>query len=327
MPAKTVGYIGLGSAGYHLAAAVAKAGYQMVVDDVDPVRVRKFLAEFPGSMAGQATSDAFKNVDVLVTMLPNGHVVRDVLLGEKGIASQLKPGTVVVDTSSSSPYHTQELGEELKRHGFELIDSPVTQNHMRAIRYAAVTLMIGYDSEEAYQTALPVLQAMSKYTFVMGKLGSGHAMKTLNNYISVGSILALCDALMAGQKFGLDPKTMIDVLNVGTGRNFSTANAFRNEVLSRRFDSGYQLSLLVKDTKIAKEVIEVGGVKSGLPALALEYLSDALNYVGPGAGHEECIKRWEHMTGMELKKYPQPTERVVPDPGGPGEVIIKEDSS
>lgn len=141
-------------------------------------------------------------------------------------------GTVVIDTSSSSPYDTRQCGAELKQHGLELIDAPVTQEQMHAIKHAAVTLMIGHDSDKAYQTALPVLQAMSQYVFVMGKLGAGHAMKTLNNYVSVGSILALCDALVAGQNFGLDPKTMIDVLNVGTGRNFSTANAFREEVSS-----------------------------------------------------------------------------------------------
>jgi 3-hydroxyisobutyrate dehydrogenase-like beta-hydroxyacid dehydrogenase len=143
-----------------------------------------------------------------------------------------RTGTVVIDTSSSSPYDTRELGADLLQlhHKIDLIDAPVTQNYLHAIRHAAITLMIGYDSQAAYETASPVLQAMSKYTFVMGQLGAGHAMKTLNNYVSVGSILALCDALVAGQKFGLDPRTMIDVLNVGTGRNFSTANSFRSEV-------------------------------------------------------------------------------------------------
>jgi 3-hydroxyisobutyrate dehydrogenase-like beta-hydroxyacid dehydrogenase len=77
---------------------------------------------------------------------------------------------------------------------------------------------------------MPVLKAMSKYVFVMGELGAGHAMKALNNYVSVGSIIALCDALVAGQKFGLDPGKMVDVLNVGTGRNFSTAYSMRDEV-------------------------------------------------------------------------------------------------
>jgi 3-hydroxyisobutyrate dehydrogenase-like beta-hydroxyacid dehydrogenase len=90
MPAKSVGYIGLGNAGYYLAAGVAKAGFQMVVDDADQERVQKFVNEFHGTQS--SGDDGFKDVDVLVTMLPNGQVVRDVLLGEKGIAKQLKPG-------------------------------------------------------------------------------------------------------------------------------------------------------------------------------------------------------------------------------------------
>jgi 3-hydroxyisobutyrate dehydrogenase-like beta-hydroxyacid dehydrogenase len=90
--------------------------------------------------------------------------------------------------------------------------------------------MLGCDSPEAIDRAMPLFKAMGKYIFPMGTSGSGHAMKTLNNYVSVGSIIALCDSLVAGQKFGLDPATMIDVLNVGTGRNFSTAYSMRDEV-------------------------------------------------------------------------------------------------
>lgn len=93
MTAKTVGYIGLGNAGFYLAGAVAKAGFRLVVDDSDPQRVTQFVNDFPGSKAGRATKDGFKDVDVLVTMLPNGKVVRDVLLGADGIAKQLNHGT------------------------------------------------------------------------------------------------------------------------------------------------------------------------------------------------------------------------------------------
>lgn len=92
MAAKTVGYIGLGNAGFYLAGAVAKAGFHLVVDDSDAQRVTQFVNSFPGSKAGRTTRDGFKDVDVLVTMLPNGKVVRDVLLGDDGIAKQLKHG-------------------------------------------------------------------------------------------------------------------------------------------------------------------------------------------------------------------------------------------
>lgn len=92
---------------------------------------------------------------------------------------------------------------------------------------------------------------------------------------------------------------MIDVLNVGTGVNFSTAYSMRS---LKSFDTGYQLELLVKDVKIAKEVIESSGLDTGLPDLAFKYLQDSLALVERGACHTECIKSWEKRAGVEIKK-------------------------
>jgi len=294
-----------------MAANLPKAGFKLVVRDVDPEREKKFVKEFPDAKIAGEGEGAFKDVDVLITMLPHGKVVQEVLLGEQGVAKGLKPGTVVVDTSSSSPFDTMKLGKELKKLEIDLVDSPITQTHLHAIEEAGATLMIGSDSEAAIEKALPVLKGMSKYTFVMGKLGSGHAMKTLNNYVSVGSIIALNDALVSGQKFGLDPQTMIDVLNVGTGRNFSTAYSHREEGLTRRYQTGYQLGLLVKDVKIAKEVIESTGFQTGLPDLSLEYLQHAQKLVEPDACHTESLKGWEERAGVQLKTSPVHTNGAV----------------
>lgn len=159
--------------------------------------------------------------------------------------------------------------------------------------------MVGSSSPEALQKVLPVLKDMSSHVFPMGPLGSGHTMKTLNNYVSVGSIIALCDALVTGQKLGLDPQTMIDVMNVGTGVNFSTLFSMKN---LKSYDSGYQLELLVKDVKIAKEVIEQSGFHTDLPKLALGYLEDSLKLVDKGACHSECLRSWEKRANVEIKK-------------------------
>jgi 3-hydroxyisobutyrate dehydrogenase-like beta-hydroxyacid dehydrogenase len=153
--------------------------------------------------------------------------VREVLLGSNGIASALKPGTIVVDTSSSSPFDTQALGKELASHGVQLIDSPIIQTYMHATDGGKSTLMDGSDSDEAYETVEPILKTMAAYIFHIGPLGAGHAMKTLNNYIMASSICALSDPLVTGQKFGLDPQEMIGALNVGTGVCFPTPDTFR----------------------------------------------------------------------------------------------------
>lgn len=311
--AVTVGYIGLGHAGYPMAACLAKKGYKLVVHDANPAARLKFVDEYPNCtlalLPGADDDDdkarplAFEACSILITMLPNGKVVRDVLLGEKGgVAKHLQPGTVVVDTSSSSPFDTRSLGADLARdYSIALIDAPITQSALHAIDTGGATLMIGADDNSALQKVLPVLRDMSAHVFVMGGLGAGHTMKTLNNYVSVGSILALCDALVAGRRLGLDPQTMVDVMNVGTGANFSTRYAMREP--GESVDSGYQLALLVKDVKIAKEVIEKGaGFETELPGLAVRYLEEALGMVEEGACHSECIRAWEQRAGVEVKK-------------------------
>ncbi|KUJ11341.1 2-hydroxy-3-oxopropionate reductase [Mollisia scopiformis] len=308
----TIGFIGLGNAGYHLAVNLPRAGFNLVVRDADPSRAQTFVDENPKSVAaGEKDENAWKEVDVLITMLPNGDIVREVLLGEAGVAKYLRPGTIAVDMSSSSPFDTEALNSKLKAMELPLIDAPITQTHLHAIRTGDATFMLGCDSPEVIERAMPVFKAMGKYVFPMGKSGAGHAMKTLNNYVSVGSIIALCDSLVAGQKFGLDPATMIDVLNVGTGRNFSTAYSMRDEGLTRRYQSGYQLALLIKDMKITKDVIKSTGFETGLPQLALSYLEDAIVGLEDSADHTECLKGWERRSGIELKKSAQPTESVV----------------
>lgn len=120
-------------------------------------------------------------------------------------------------------------------------------------------------------------------------------------YISAASIIALSDSLVAGTKFGLDPRKMIDVLNVGTGRNFSTTDSYRTDALSRRYNSGFQLALLIKDVGIAQEFFEREAFETRLPGLISGYLKDAMNALGrEDVDHTECLRAWEMRAGVKL---------------------------
>ncbi|CAN8105162.1 unnamed protein product [Discula destructiva] len=212
-----VGYIGLGNAGFSMASNIPKRGYKLIVHDADQTKADRAAKEWESTSASGGKPDAFAECQVIITMLPQGKIVREVLLGDRGsIAGALKPGTIVVDTSSSSPFDTKSLGEALAHRHLSLIDCPITQTYMHAADAGQSTAMVGSDSDEAFRKVKPALECMFSYIFHMGPLGSGHAMKTLNNYIMASSINALCDSLVAGQKFGLDPQQMIDVLIVGT---------------------------------------------------------------------------------------------------------------
>lgn len=220
-----VGYIGLGNAGFSMASNLPKAGYTLVVHDADSAKAERAAHEWKNTTASQGKAEAFSQCEVIVTMLPQGKIVREVLLGQQGIAKSLKPGTIIVDTSSSSPFDTKSLSKELAQHSLELVDSPITQTYMHATDAGESTLMVGSDSDAAFQKVEPILRTMAGYVFQMGPLGAGHAMKTLNNYIMASSLVALSDSLVTGQKFGLDPQKMIDCLNVGTGK-FRSPSSF-----------------------------------------------------------------------------------------------------
>ncbi|KAK3075878.1 hypothetical protein LTR53_000452 [Teratosphaeriaceae sp. CCFEE 6253] len=307
---KTVGYIGLGNAGFSMASNLPKAGYKLVVHDADAARAQRAASEWENTTASEGKGEAFADCDIVITMLPQGKIVREVLLGSQGIAKSLKPGTIVVDTSSSSPFDTISLGQDLAEQDVQLVDSPITQTYMHATDAGESTLLVGADSKEAFEKVKPVLQCMAGYIFHMGKLGNGHAMKTLNNYIMASSICALSDSLVAGQKYGLDPQTMIDSLNVGTGVCFPTLDTFRRDGITGRYNSGFGLALLVKDLGITREFMQHNEFETELPALTERYLGDALKEVKRDADHTACLVGWEKRAGVTLKR----TEKVADIP-------------
>ncbi len=316
-PIKTIGYIGLGNAGFSMASNLPKNGYHLVVHDQDMAKVQRAVSEWQNTTAG-ASSSSFSDCSVVITMVPQGKIVRDILLGASGIATSLRPGTVVVDTSSSSPFDTQSLSKELAGHQLHLIDAPITQTYMRATDDGRSTLMVGCDDPQHFDLVKPILQCMASYIFHMGPVGAGHAMKTLNNYIMASSICALSDSLVTGQKFGLNPQTMIDVLNVGTGVNFPTLDTFRRDGLTREFNSGFGLALLVKDLGITEDFMRYSDFETGLPGMLRGFLQHSMNVIGEERGkvadHTECIRGWEDRCGgVELKRTEKVTEIPTED--------------
>lgn len=299
---KTVGYIGLGNAGYSMASNLPKSGYTLIVHDSDTAKAQKAASSWPNTTASEGKAEPFADCEVIITMLPQGKIVREVLLGKDGIASALKPGTIVVDTSSSSPFDTQALGKELAEQKIQLIDAPITQTYMYATDAGESTLMVGSDSEEAYAKVEPILKCMASYIFHMGPLGAGHAMKTLNNYIMASSICALSDSLVTGRKFGLDPQKMVEVLNVGTGVCFPTLDTFRRDGLTGRYNSGFGLGLLVKDLGITQDFMKHNNFETGLPEMLRGYLKDSLDQVEPDADHTKALVGWEKRSGVKLNR-------------------------
>jgi 3-hydroxyisobutyrate dehydrogenase len=299
-PPSSVGFVGLGQQGAPMAANLLAAGYDLIVRDADPERERRFVAAH-GGRGCDGDPAALAEAGVLITMLPDGQAVRAALLGEDRIAARLRPGTIVVDTSSSDPYGTRELGGELADLGLVLLDSPVTRPEAVGEDTHRITFMVAGDDDEAIARVMPLLEAMAEQVFRAGRLGSGHAMKTLNNYVSAAGLAAALDAMVAGQRFGIDVETMLEVFNAGTARNFSTVNTLIDDAMSRRYGAGFQLALMVKDLRIASSLFERVDFDAPIPPLVRDQFAEALARLDDQrADLSRSLEDWEFRARVRL---------------------------
>ena len=294
--ALNVGFVGLGNMGWPMARNLARAGYRLTVRDADGARQLRFAAEHAARAADAPA--AFREVDAVVTMLPTGHIVREVML-EWGLAGALARGAIVIDMSSSAPTGTRELGRTLAANGVALVDAPVSGGVPKADA-GTLAIMIGSDDKAALERAWPLLDAMGKKLFLTGPLGSGHAMKALNNYVAAAGFTAAAEALIVGCKFGLDPAVMVEILNASTGRNFSTEYTMKEHVLPRQFATGFALGLLAKDVGIAADLVDAIGADAPVCRLLRELWADASTAMGGGVDHSVALRHWEQRNGVEL---------------------------
>jgi 3-hydroxyisobutyrate dehydrogenase len=287
-----VGFIGIGNMGWPMAANIAKAGHDLTVFDLDPERSARFAREH-NARAAANLAEVAQN-EVTVTMLPTGQIVRQVLLEQENgaFAKNLRPGALVIDMSSSEPVGTRELGKALDRNGAVLIDAPVSGAVPRA-KTGTLAIMIGGNDKAAIERAKPLLLAMGKQLFETGPLGTGHAMKALNNYIAAAGYTAVAEALLIGERFGLNQETMVDILNASTGRNFTTEVMVKEHVLGGKFATGFAVGLMAKDVKIAADLGEAVKLDAPLSRLIRERWAIARDRLGAAGDTSAAILSWK----------------------------------
>lgn len=294
-----IGFIGIGNMGWPMAANLVRAGFPVRVYDTASERAHSFVQQ-EGGAAASGLRDLAERSDAIITMLPNSAVVARVLEeGDDNIFAGLRPRTVVIEMSSGTPTATQRMAERVAALGGLLVDAPVSGGVLR-VRSGELAIMAGGDPA-AIDRVLPILQAMGSSVLRTGAVGSAHAMKALNNLVSAGGFLIGVEALLIGQRFGLDPAVMVDVLNASTGMNNSTQKKFKQFVLSRRFDSGFGLDLMVKDLSIALEVGREGGITTPFAALCRELWASAAAVLGAGADHTAMARFSEMLAGAETQ--------------------------
>jgi 3-hydroxyisobutyrate dehydrogenase len=264
--------------GTPMAANLARAGFE----------VRSFDRNGSGNRA--SAREAAQGADVLITMLPNGEIVREAVLDA---LPALSPGSVVIDMSSSDPLSTRALLPALRKNGVELVDAPVSGAVAKA-KDGTLAIMAGGE-KDVVEKVRPVLAALGTDIFHVGPLGAGHAVKALNNYLGAAGTLAGFEALRVARAFGLDPRPMLEAINASTGRNSTTERKIPQQVLTGAFASGFKLALMAKDVGIAAGLARDLRVAAPYLEKTLQLWRAAQKALPAGADHTEIYRFLERI--------------------------------
>jgi 3-hydroxyisobutyrate dehydrogenase-like beta-hydroxyacid dehydrogenase len=301
----SVGFIGLGVMGGPMAGHLAKAGYRLALFDARPQHAARLAAQLgAAASAPHSPAEVAQASDIVVTMVPNGEVVHDLVGGEHGLLQGFAPGALLLDTSSSEPWLTEQTAALLAERGVAMVDAPVSGAEWGA-KAAELVFMVGGAAADL-ERVRPLLEEMGKSIFHVGGLGAGHAMKCLNNLITSVNLLALSEGLAMGKRYGLDPLAMVDVLNVSTGMSWVAQTHIKQRVVSRRFDDPFKLALMVKDIGIAMQLAESTGTPAPLSALTQKLWRDAAQEAAPDASVSELVRWVERQTGTEISAGASP---------------------
>jgi 3-hydroxyisobutyrate dehydrogenase len=288
VPPASVAVIGLGNMGAPMGASLIRTGFATTGFDLLEEAREKFAAA--GGRVANDMASAVAAAEVVIMLLPNGRIVRDAV---SAMRPHLRTGTILIDMSSSDPIGTRSLGAELIAAGTAFIDAPVSGGVRRAAN-GTLAIMVGGDGA-TIDRVQPLLATTGNSIFRTGALGSGHAMKALNNYVSAAGLVAVVEALQVGRKFGLDPVLMADILNTSSGKNNTTELKLKQFIISETFDDGFPLRLMAKDVRTADDMAHALGIATPLADLCAGLWDAAARALNDKANHTEVIRYMERL--------------------------------
>lgn len=285
-----IGFIGLGVMGRPMAGHLIAAGHDVTINRVKPVS--QFLIE-QGAKAADTAQAAVEDAEVVILMLPDTPDVENMLFGKDGIIDALKPGTLVIDMSSISPVATKEFAEKVEAKGCDYLDAPVSGGEVGA-KNAALTIMVG-GSEEAFQRALPLFEAMGKNINRVGAVGDGQTAKVANQIIVGLTIQAVAEALLFAKKAGADPEKVRDALMGGFAAS-RILELHGDRMNKRTFDPGFRIRLHRKDLTLALDAARLLEVALPNTASTAQLMSAALAQGDGDKDHSGLIRTLETLS-------------------------------
>ncbi len=288
-----IGFIGLGIMGRPMAKNLLKAGYDLTVSSHN--RAAQELEEAGARKA--SNEEIGRNCDLVLTMLPDSPQVKDVMLGEKGVGSFMKPGSVFIDMSSINPVASKEIAAALSARGIEMLDAPVSGGEPKAVD-GTLSFMVG-GKQEIFDRYAPVLSAMGSSVVRCGEVGAGNTTKLANQIIVACNIQALAEALTLARKAGVDPGLVFEAIRGGLAGS-TVMNAKAPMMIEGNDRPGFRIDLHIKDLNNALNCAHTVGAPVPMTAAVQEVLQWMHSHDGGQKDHSAIARYYEYLAGIEI---------------------------
>ncbi len=268
---ETIGFIGLGAMGRGMAANCVKKGFKLVVHDLRPEPIEELVSL--GATAGKDIADVARQCSIIITVLPAGKEVTEIVMGPGGIFDHAKPGTLVMDLSTVEPETTDRLHAEARQRGFRAVDAPIGRLAWHAERGESL-FMVGAETKD-FERVKPLLEAMGTTIHHCGPGGTGTRTKLVNNYLAIISCQLNAEALALSQRFGLDLEKTLEVIHGTTATNGQLKINWPNKVLAGDTTPGFTIDLAHKDLSLIVGAANAARLPVPIAAAAREAFSGA----------------------------------------------------
>lgn len=292
----SLGFIGLGRMGRHMATRLADAGYPLTVFDTAREAVDELRAR--GAEAASSAAEVASASDVVLASLPTPEVVEAVALGGSGLVQGTR-ARIFVDLSTTGPRTSKRVAGALEAGGkWAVLDSPVSGG-VAGASAGKLTLMVS-GKRAAYAELEPVLRVFGKLFYCGEQPGLGQTVKLANNLVSAAALAVSCEALVMGAKAGVDPRIMLEVISASSGRNAALTDKVPRHIFTRRFDFGFSTGLSHKDVRLCVEEAEALGFPMMMGSAVRQVLALTKSRYGADSDFTNMIRLFEEWASVEV---------------------------
>jgi 2-hydroxy-3-oxopropionate reductase len=292
----TIGFVGLGIMGRPMLKNLLKAGHTVIAYGRNPEKLDACVKD--GAERGASNRDVGARAEIVITMLPDGPEVEEVVLDTMGILAEARRGALLIDMSSINPLVSQKIGAACAAKGVDFLDAPVSGGEPKAID-GTLAIMVGGD-EEVFKKAEPILKCMGSSVILTGPVGAGNTTKLANQIMVACNIAAMGEALTLATRCGLNPEVVVNAVKGGLAGS-TVLNAKSPMLIARNFKPGFRISLHQKDLRNALQAAEANHVCLPVTALVQQMLSSLIANGKGDLDHSAIATFVEAASHVEVK--------------------------